>query len=51
MSGLMIAWRTPLLALFILGVGLSGAGYAFAAANTVPTSKADDGVARSPGTR
>lgn len=44
MSGLLIAWRTPLLALFILGGGLSGAGYAFAAANTVPTSKAGDGV-------
>ena len=44
MSGLLIAWRTPLLALFLVGVGLSGAGYAFAAANTVPTSKAGDGA-------
>ena len=44
MSGLLIAWRTPLIALFLVGVGLSGAGYAFAAANTVPTSKAGDGT-------
>jgi hypothetical protein len=33
----------PLLVLVLAGVGLSGAGYAFAAANTVPTSKAGDG--------
>ncbi|MEI6664541.1 MAG: hypothetical protein WCL53_00100 [Chloroflexota bacterium] len=45
MGGLLIAWRTPLIALFLVGVGLSGAGYAFAAANTVPTSKAGDGAA------
>lgn len=45
MTGLLIAWRTPLIALFLVGVGLSGAGYAFAAANTVPTSKAGDGAA------
>ncbi|RLT26636.1 MAG: hypothetical protein DWI48_05715 [Chloroflexi bacterium] len=45
MGGLLIAWRTPLIALFLIGGGLSGAGYAFAAANTTPTSRAGDGAA------
>ena len=44
MTGALRAWRTPLLGVALLGAALTAAGYAFAAANTVPASKAGDGA-------
>ena len=40
---LLSTWQKPLVVLLFAALGLSGAGYAFAAANTVPATKAGDG--------
>jgi hypothetical protein len=45
MARLLTAWRKPLIVVLVAGVALSGAGYAFAAANTVPATKVGDGSA------
>jgi hypothetical protein len=42
---LLAAWRVPLIVVGLSGIALTVVSFAFAAANTVPTTKAGDGEA------
>ena len=44
MKRLLAAWRVPIIVVGISGVALTVVSYAFAAANTVPATKAGDGA-------